>query len=68
MKVAYSELLEKNEKLKKENITLKVKYEDIKEMFDDLKKAYKEIGEVNVKLLNKLEEVRTLSKMIGERL
>jgi len=68
MKVAYSELLEENEKLKKENISLKVKYEDMKKMFEYLKQSYKEIGEVNQKLLNKIEEIKTLSKMIGERL
>jgi len=54
MRPTYTELLEENELLKIENANLKV---DLI-AYDELKKAYKEIGEVNQKLLKKIEKLK----------
>ena len=61
MKKTYTDLLDENEFLRRENANLKIElfmFEDLKKRFNDLKKLYKEIGKENQKLLEKIAKLK----------
>jgi len=61
MKRTYTDLLDENELLRRENANLKVEllmFEDLKQRFNDLKNLYKEIGKENQRLLNKIAKLK----------